>query len=145
MVGSHGIESKERLAARGESLAAFDGRCIPAGYVAPPSNPPGILSRRALPSGRLARLGATPDFHHGLLSIFLCGFGGFCVVRDFFTLLGGLPRRRRRPRGRQPPRFLKSSDLSMGLALTIQRAGVSVRPACSSTGQSPPSASCSSS
>src|SRR3989442_10535656 len=59
------------LTARGESLAAFDGRCIPAGYVAPPSNTPGILSRRALPSGRLARLGATPDFHHGLLSIFV--------------------------------------------------------------------------
>src|ERR1700687_6095866 len=28
---------------------------------------PGILGRRALPAGRLARLGATPDFHHGLL------------------------------------------------------------------------------
>src|SRR5947207_4267612 len=68
-------------AARGESLAAFDERCIPAppqrgcrvgdpgaGGVAPPSNTPGILSRRALPAGRLARLGATPDFHHGLLS-----------------------------------------------------------------------------
>src|SRR5437870_8977564 len=55
------------LAARGESLAAFDGRCIPAGCVAPPSNTPGILGRRALPAGRLARLGATPDFHHGLL------------------------------------------------------------------------------
>src|SRR5436190_24035385 len=67
-------------AARGESLAAFDERCIPAppqrgcrvgdpgaGGVAPPSNTPGILSRRALPAGRLARLGATPDFHHGLL------------------------------------------------------------------------------
>src|SRR5438094_2121417 len=53
--------------ARGESLAAFDGRCIPAGCVAPRSNTPGILSRRALPAGRLARLGATPDFHHGLL------------------------------------------------------------------------------
>jgi hypothetical protein len=26
-----------------------------------------ILSRRALRTGRLARLGATPDFHHGLL------------------------------------------------------------------------------
>ena len=77
------------LAARGESLAAFgapsaaaalgtpfDGRCIPsppqrgcrvgdpgAGCVAPPSNTPGILGRRALPAGRLARLGATPDFH----------------------------------------------------------------------------------
>src|SRR5436309_7819639 len=56
------------LAARGESLAAFDGRCIPAGCVAPRSNTPGILGRRALPAGRLARLGATPDFHHGLLS-----------------------------------------------------------------------------
>jgi hypothetical protein len=58
---------REELAARGESLAAFDWRCIPAGCVAPPSNTPGILGRRALPAGRLARLGATPDFHHGLL------------------------------------------------------------------------------
>src|SRR6266850_4214549 len=56
------------LTARGESLAAFDGRCIPAGCVAPRSNTPGILGRRALPSARLARLGATPDFHHGLLN-----------------------------------------------------------------------------
>src|SRR5437762_1918938 len=61
-------ESDTLPAARGESLAAFDGRCIPAGCVAPPSNTPGILRPRALPSGRLARLGATPDFHHGLLS-----------------------------------------------------------------------------
>jgi hypothetical protein len=51
-----------------------------AGCVAPPSNTPGILSRRALPArgphgawfapwggaGRLAALGATPDSHHGL-------------------------------------------------------------------------------
>ena len=59
------------LTARGESLAAFDGRCIPAGYVAPRSNTPGILGRRALPSGRLARLSATPDFHHGLLTLAL--------------------------------------------------------------------------
>src|SRR3989442_15416170 len=55
------------LAAGGESLAAFDGRCIPGGCVAPRSNTAGILGRRALPAGRLARLGATPDFHHGLL------------------------------------------------------------------------------
>jgi cephalosporin-C deacetylase-like acetyl esterase len=27
-----------------------------------------MLGRRALPAGRLARLGATPDFHHGLLA-----------------------------------------------------------------------------
>src|SRR5712692_5252082 len=59
---------KRALAARGESLAAFDERCIPASGVAPPSNTPGILSRRALPAGRLARLGATPDFHRGLLA-----------------------------------------------------------------------------
>src|SRR5437870_11891682 len=55
------------LAARGESLAAFDGRCILAGCVAPPLNTPGILGRRALPARRLARLGATPHFHHALL------------------------------------------------------------------------------
>src|SRR3954463_11066671 len=53
--------------ARGASLAAFGGRCIPAGGVAPPSNIPDILGRRALPPGRLPRLGATPDLHHGLL------------------------------------------------------------------------------
>src|SRR3989442_5211517 len=83
------------VAARGERLAAFDGRCIPAGCVAPRSNTPGIAPHRAqharwgprrsvvapfdtgVPSaaaalgwssGRLARLGATPDFHHGLLT-----------------------------------------------------------------------------
>src|SRR6266513_1370412 len=55
-------------AARGESLAAFDGRCILAGCVAPPLNTPGIRGRRALPARRLARLGATPHFHHGLLA-----------------------------------------------------------------------------
>ena len=27
-----------------------------------------MLGRRALPAGRLARLGATPDVHHGLLA-----------------------------------------------------------------------------
>jgi hypothetical protein len=55
------------LAARGESPAAFGRRCIPPGCVAPPSNIPDILGRRALPAGRIAGLGATPDFHHGLL------------------------------------------------------------------------------
>ena len=59
------------LAARGESLAAFDGRCIPAppqrgcrvgdpgpGCVARRSHVPDILTPRALPGGRLAALGA---------------------------------------------------------------------------------------
>src|SRR5713226_8025683 len=58
------VRPSPSLAARGESLAAFDGRCIPAGCVAPPSNTSGILGRRAWPPGRLDRLGATPDFHH---------------------------------------------------------------------------------
>lgn len=56
------------LAARGAGPAAFDRRCIPGGCVAPPSNIPDILSRRALPAGRLAGLDATPDLHHGLLA-----------------------------------------------------------------------------
>jgi predicted nucleic acid-binding protein len=55
------------LAARGETPAAFARRCIPAAGVAPPSNIADILGRRALPAGRLATLGATPAFHHGLL------------------------------------------------------------------------------
>jgi len=42
---------------------------IPARGVAPPSNIPDILGRRAWPSGRLARLGATRGFHHGLLVV----------------------------------------------------------------------------
>src|SRR6266852_4107004 len=70
------------VAARGATPSAFERRCIPSGCVAPPSNIPDIatpprkpraagapvLGRRALPAGRLAGLGATPDFHHGLLS-----------------------------------------------------------------------------
>src|SRR5437773_6730935 len=54
-------------AARGESPTAFGRRCIPADCVTPPSDIPDILGRRALSAGRLAALGATPDFHHGLL------------------------------------------------------------------------------
>ena len=53
------------LAARGESPLAFDEREILAACVAPPSNTGGILSRRALPARRLARLGATPTFTTG--------------------------------------------------------------------------------
>src|SRR2546426_7640368 len=54
------------LAARGETPTAFGRRCIPADCVAPPSNIPDILGRRALSAGRLAALGATPEFNHGL-------------------------------------------------------------------------------
>src|SRR6266566_8921669 len=71
------------LAARGETPAAFGRRCIPApphgaqsapwgpraDCVAPPSHIPDMLGRRALGAGRLAALGATLDFHHGLLAV----------------------------------------------------------------------------
>src|SRR5438876_9257084 len=83
------------LTARGESPAAFGRRCIPAGCVAPRSNTPGIAPHRAQHArwgprsalvapfrrgphgadcapwgggGRIVALGATLDFHHGLLS-----------------------------------------------------------------------------
>src|SRR6188768_2374290 len=73
------------LAARGGSPAAFDGRCIPPGCVAPHSNTPGILNRRALPAGRLARLGATRDFRHGLLAV-----GAAHLGEDLVPLVGVL-------------------------------------------------------
>src|SRR5436190_21577325 len=84
------------LAARGETPAAFGRRCIPSGCVAPRSNTPGIAPHRAQDArwgprsalvapfrrgphgadcapwgggGRIAGLGATLDFHHGLLTI----------------------------------------------------------------------------
>src|SRR5713226_1470598 len=55
------------IAARGATRSAFERRCIPSGCVAPPSNIPDILGRRALPDGRIAALGATMDLHHGPL------------------------------------------------------------------------------
>ena len=61
------VEGQAALAARGESPSAFDGRCLPPRDVTRRSNTPGILSPRALRGGRLAGLGATRDFHHGLL------------------------------------------------------------------------------
>ena len=56
-----------QLAARGKSPAAFDRRCVPPDCVARRSNIPDILPPRALPGGRLAGLGASRDFCHGLL------------------------------------------------------------------------------
>ena len=43
------FSAPNNLVARGESPAAFGRRCIPPGGVAPRSNTPGILTRRALP------------------------------------------------------------------------------------------------
>ena len=56
------------LAARGESPAASGRRYIPPRGVARRSNTPGILPPRALRAVRLDGLGATRDFHHGLLA-----------------------------------------------------------------------------
>src|SRR4051812_10925831 len=57
------------LAARGETPAAFAERCIPPGGVVHRSFTSNKLALHALPSGRLARLGATRAFHHGLLGV----------------------------------------------------------------------------
>ena len=59
------------LAARGTSPAAFDWRCIPRGlrwaFRAAGSSTVGMFPLFALPGGRITGLGATLDFHHGLL------------------------------------------------------------------------------
>ena len=55
--------------ARGNSPAAFDRRSIPPDCVARRSNIPDILPPRALSGGRLAGLGASRDYCHGLLDI----------------------------------------------------------------------------
>jgi hypothetical protein len=68
------------LTARGKSPAAFERRCIPPGCVAPSSNIPDILGRHALPGGRLAVLGTTPDFHHGLIRLLLLLFSSVFVT-----------------------------------------------------------------
>ena len=70
-----------RIAARGASAAAFAARCIRAGGVAPPSHTFGILGCRALPSRRLARLGATRHLHHGLLAAALVAALVTCAVQ----------------------------------------------------------------
>ena len=57
----------DHLAARGKSPTAFNRCCIPPRGVAPQSNTPSILPRRALGPGPRTGLDATPDFHHGLL------------------------------------------------------------------------------
>src|SRR5436190_18111939 len=63
------VSPRAALAARGKSPSAFGERCIPPRCVAQRSNTPGILAFRALRSGRIVRLGATTDFHHGLQGI----------------------------------------------------------------------------
>ena len=55
-------------AARGETPAAFDWRCIPPACVAPRSNTAGIFPRRALPDRRIPSLSATLESRHGLLA-----------------------------------------------------------------------------
>ena len=67
-----GMRACRRTAlARGESPAAFDWRCTRSTCVVPRSNAAGILPRHASPDRRFATLGATRDFHHGLLALLL--------------------------------------------------------------------------
>ena len=56
-------------AARGETPAVFDRRCIPPGGVVPRSHTAGILPRHALSDGRITGLGGTLDFHDGLPAV----------------------------------------------------------------------------
>ena len=76
-LGPRATMGRRHLAARGESPAAFDGRCIPALGVARRANIPDILPPRAWIAGRLVRLGATRHFHHGLLEDAALQAGGF--------------------------------------------------------------------
>ena len=57
------------LAARGESQPAFDERCIPSGLLRSEARICAIFGLfGSSPDGRIARLGAAADFHHGLLA-----------------------------------------------------------------------------
>ena len=56
--------------------AAFERRCIPPDCVAPRSNMPNILPRRALSGGRLAALGATRGFTTGCQGVTVTGESG---------------------------------------------------------------------
>ena len=71
--------------AHGATPSAFERRCIPPGGVAPPSNTPGILGRRALPAGRIVALGATMDLHHGLMNFRI----RIRALRDVFAGMKG--------------------------------------------------------
>src|SRR5436309_11948290 len=90
-------------AARGEAPAVFGRRCIPADCVAPRSNIGHILARRALSAGRLAGLGATLEFHHGLLTA--RGRSG-----DYATVSALLARKQKAPRKSSSLRSLKVTD-----------------------------------
>ncbi len=58
----------QTLVARDESLSAVAGRSILGGGLAPHSDTPGLVGRRASRARHLVRLGATPDVHHGLVA-----------------------------------------------------------------------------
>ena len=51
------------------NAVAFGRRFIPAGSVAPPANTPRILGRRALPTGRLDGIGASPYLRMAVLNV----------------------------------------------------------------------------
>src|SRR5258705_7686786 len=85
---------------------AFGRRCIPSGCVAPPSNTPGIVRRRALPAGRLAALGATPPFMRWVL---------ISDVRDLTQATNPRDHPSKRSRGRME----KSRILSFALAALL--------------------------
>src|SRR6266480_4538389 len=67
LMGCRSFECRTILVSRLRSSFAFGRRCIPAGCVTRRSHIPDILPPRALPSGRLAALGATTNFRDARL------------------------------------------------------------------------------
>ena len=98
-------EFRACLAARGESPAAFDRRCIPPGCVAPRSHTAGMFPRRAWPDGsehqrrppRPLRLGATLSFIFVTFTTFDCYSARVGVVRPRQHRGVGFERRRGHP------------------------------------------------
>ena len=91
--------------------AAFAGRRIPADVVARRLHMPNMRPPHALSAGRDARLGATRDFHHGLLG----RLSGSAVGRGVAGTRRLTPSRARKPvRGRRRPRAVPGRRSTAG-------------------------------
>jgi hypothetical protein len=77
---------------------------------------PDILGRRALSAGRLAALGATPDFHHGLLGLSSFEIGAVVIGVPPSRTLDGFPVDEGCEEG------LSIESLEAGTKLTVQTA-----------------------
>ena len=76
-----------RLAARGESPAAFERRCIPAAGVAPRSQMPQFAPSLRLVSRAHRHSRCDAGFHHGLLGGKVLAFDVFALFDNFYRVL----------------------------------------------------------